>query len=223
MSPSPSFPRARGARLLALAAGAAIALAFGAVAAPASAHSSLVRSSPAAGERLTEAPAQVELEFDSDLLELGAAILVVDAAGDDWAEGEPRVSGRIASIDVAGDLPADAGFEIRWRVVAEDGHPISGVVPFTVGDGEPLAGDAAADSAGDDHEGDDHDHADDADHDHADGADAADTASADPLGPVLRTVLIGAGGAALAVGLFALIMFLTRRARGPRGPGAVSH
>uniref|UniRef100_UPI003B39FD74 copper resistance protein CopC n=1 Tax=Pseudactinotalea sp. TaxID=1926260 RepID=UPI003B39FD74 len=28
----------------------------------------------------------------------------------------------------------DGHYDIRWRVVSSDGHPISGVIPFSVGD-----------------------------------------------------------------------------------------
>ena len=92
----------------------------------------------------------------------------------------------------------DAGYEMRWRVVSADGHPISGIIPFTVGDGEPLvreaapATDAPADAPADD----------------TGRAEKSQTAQENAA---LRTVLIGAGGAIAAIALLALIRFLRRR------------
>lgn len=167
------------------------------VATPASAHDELLGSTPAPGEALATAPETVTLHFSADVMTMGAVIVVADADGVDWVDGSPQVEGTTVTARVRAGLP-DAGYELRWRVVSGDGHPIAGILPFTVGDAAPLtrepATDAAAPSA-------------------SVGATAPDQTTQD--GGILRVVLIGAGGAAVALALFALIRFLRRR--GTRG------
>lgn len=163
-----------------------------AMATPAVAHDELLESNPYAGEELASAPEGVSLSFSAEVLTMGAAIIVVDQDGDDWVVDDPAVAeGTVtATLDVG--MP-DAGYEIRWRVVSSDGHPISGIIPFTVGDGKPLvrtqqaAGDVSSDAT-------------------------TQSQSTQDNGAVLRVVLIGAGGAALAVALYSGISFLRRRA-----------
>ena len=97
---------------------------------PAAAHAVLVSSSPAPGATVTS-PASVSLTFDDPLLDIGARISVLDSQGVDHAAGaayfpEPTT----IRVDV---LPLDPGaYTAEWRVVADDGHPIEGTLPFTV-------------------------------------------------------------------------------------------
>lgn len=184
-------------RTLVVGVAAAVVVALTSVA-PASAHDDLLSSTPAANERWDPAPASVSLEFSAEVMELGALVMVADAAGTDWAAGEPTVQASSVSVPVAPDMPA-GGYEVRWRVVSSDGHPVSGVIPFTVGDAEPLqrtpgaaagAGDGTAEAVT------------------PPPADAQDTQE---NGGVLRVALVGAAGAAVAVALLAGIHFLRRR------------
>lgn len=108
---------------------------------PAFAHDQLIWSDPQPGQRLETAPESVSLEFSNDLLVLsgvGALVMVVDADNRDWVIHTPRVSGRTVSAELAKDMPV-AGYEVRWQVVSADGHPISGMIPFTIGAAEPLS------------------------------------------------------------------------------------
>ncbi len=100
---------------------------------PAFAHDQLLSSEPAQAAVLASSPAQVALEFSDNVLTVGAVILVVDQGGKDWAGGAPTLEGPMVSVPIDGSLP-DGAYEARWRVVSSDGHPISGIVPFTVGD-----------------------------------------------------------------------------------------
>lgn len=109
------------------------------VAEPAWAHENLVSSSPSEGEVFEDAPAVVELEFTADVLTIGAGVIVMDAAGTDWADGEPAIDGSEVSVALKPGIP-DGGYQVRWRVISGDGHPISSIIPFTVGDGEPFLG-----------------------------------------------------------------------------------
>ncbi|SEF43271.1 hypothetical protein SAMN04489712_1012 [Thermomonospora echinospora] len=116
------------ARLAAL---AAVLLALGvAFAAPASAHTRLVSSSPAQDAR-AERVDQVSLVF-SDRIR-NAKVLVKDAAGTSYQSGEARLDERTVTQPLTGPLPAGA-YTVVWRVVGEDGHPIQSEDPlkFTV-------------------------------------------------------------------------------------------
>ena len=198
-------------RTRALAGGLAVAVvALCATAAPASAHDELLSSDPASDEVLAAPPESVSLRFSADVLDMGAAVVVTDSEGTDWVTALPTIDGPTVTATLDEGMP-EAGYEIRWRVVSSDGHPISGVVPFTVGDGAPLA-EAGADATP------------------ATGADAG-TSTQDSTqdstqsqvaqedeGP-LRAVLVGAGGAARAVAVLVLVQILRRRGN-PRGAGS---
>ncbi len=94
-------------------------------AAPAAAHDELLASSPSPGAALDSAPTEVTLTFSADVLTIGAAVIVADGAGKDWAAAAPAVDNGVVSVPLVPALPA-GGYEIRWRVVSQDGHPISG-------------------------------------------------------------------------------------------------
>lgn len=180
-----------------IAAGLALAtVATLAIAAPASAHDQLISSSPAADERLATPPESITMTFSGELLVLdasltGAVVLVVDASGEDWVAGDVTVDGRTVTAPLAPGMPT-AGYQVRWQVVSEDGHPIAGVIPFTVGDADPM--EAAATGGG------------------------AETPAASSEPPdqkaesrgTVRPLLIGAGGAAVAVLALVLVRFLRR-------------
>ncbi|WP_102192967.1 copper resistance CopC family protein [Microbacterium aurantiacum] len=177
---------------------AALAVAVVAVLAtttPASAHDQLVSSTPSAGEQLASAPESVSLTFSGDLIVLdasmtGALVMVVDESGDDWATGEVEVEGNVVTAQLEAGMPV-AGYQVRWQVVSEDGHPISGVIPFTVGEAEPMVTASTGSSA-------------------SDGASDAEDQIAGESSSLLRMLLIGAGGAAVAAAGYALYRFLRR-------------
>ncbi|PRB08685.1 copper resistance CopC family protein [Microbacterium sp. MYb62] len=181
-----------------IAAGLALAtVATLAIATPASAHDQLISSTPAADERVAAAPESITMTFSGELLVLdesltGAVVLVVDASGKDWVSGDVTVDGRTVTAPLAPGMPT-AGYQVRWQVVSEDGHPIAGVVPFTVGDAEPMespvsGGAVETPSAP---------------------AEQPDQNAADS-GSAVRVLLIGAGGAAVAVLVLVLLRFLRR-------------
>lgn len=179
----------------------AAALVAGA-ASPAAAHDELVASSPLPGERLDAAPSEVSLTFSADVLTIGAAVIIADASGRDWAAGAPVVTDGVVTVAIEPGM-TDAGYEIRWRVVSEDGHPISGLVPFTVGTGSPLERSPLATAAPTDTP--------------VPPADNVQEHSAQEDQAVLRIALIGIGGAVVAVAVFTLIQLL-RRKKGTPAP-----
>lgn len=176
-------------RLRVVAAGIAVAaVAVLASVVPASAHDDLLSSSPSAGERLPSAPDEISLRFSADVMDVGAQVIVADAEGADWVAADPAVVADAVTVPLQGGMPV-AGYEVRWRVVSSDGHPISGVIPFTVGDAAPLERAAAST---------------------APPSDAAPASDAAPGLP--RVVVIGAIGAGIALAVFAVVLLFRRRA-----------
>lgn len=147
-SPHPTSVRSAWSRIAAFSAGIA-ALLILTVAGPASAHDELLGSTPSPDERLSAAPTSVVLTFSAAIMHEGAEIVVVDAAGKDWTDGDPVIDTNTLTVPVSADMP-DAGYLVEWRVVSSDGHPISGTIPFAVGDATPLQSSQAIPDAGGD-------------------------------------------------------------------------
>jgi methionine-rich copper-binding protein CopC len=105
-----------------------IALAF---AAPAAAHTALVSSTPQRGDSLSELT-EVTLEFSGAVLDIGAEITLTGPGGS--AELAPVFPGPgLVSAEVPADAVARPGdYVLVWRVVAEDGHPISDTIGFSI-------------------------------------------------------------------------------------------
>lgn len=127
--------------------GAALATVLALVwATPAWAHTDLSDSTPVTGETVTALDG-VRLQFTGALLELGAELTLIDPAGESTALEvkfpEPTVVAASVESVVAGE------YTLQWRVVAEDGHPIEGEIPFTadVAAPEPAASPSPAVSA----------------------------------------------------------------------------
>jgi copper transport protein len=116
---------------------AAILLAL-ALPAGAAAHARLVGSKPADGAVLATAPKDVKLLYDDEIRPAGGD-RVVDARGRSVLAGPAR---RLSGNDRALVLPLRPGltrgsYTVRWRVVSNDGHLITGVLAFAVGAGSP--------------------------------------------------------------------------------------
>lgn len=168
---------------------------------PAAAHDELLGSTPASGEALTDAPAEVTLTFSAEVLTIGAAVIVADGADRDWVADAPVVRDGTVTVSLDPQLPI-GGYEIRWRVVSQDGHPISGIIPFTVGGAEPLTRTPAATAPS-------------TSTDAGTAADAQDTTAQDQGARedqgIIRILLVGAGGAIIAVAAYAAFHFLRRK------------
>lgn len=170
---------------------------------PAAAHDELLQSSPSGGEVMTTAPEVVSLVFSDEVLPMGAAVIVIDQSGHDWVAAEPVLDEVAVTAQLEQGMP-DAGYELRWRVVSADGHPISGVIPFTIGDGEPFTRTPAPGAAGS-----------------ADTTNTTDrqSQSTQEKRGAFRVLLIGVAGAGIAVAVLFLIFFLRRRRADTARPG----
>lgn len=184
-------------RLLAAALFACLALTFGSV--PAQAHDQLIGSNPKQGAKLDKQPEWIELNYSGEIQNIGTEIRV-EKDGEDFSAGEITVEGRTVKAALPDDLkPGD--YTIAWRVVSQDGHPISGKVEFTILDSAGSGGDvegAGEDKAADNAEGDQQSNASDQEKASEEGA---------GVSPVLLILLAVAGLGALA----AVIMMFTRK------------
>jgi methionine-rich copper-binding protein CopC len=190
--PRSSTRRLAAVALLALLAGT---LSVGVTATAASAHDQVVSTVPASQEHLETSPTEVSMVFSDAILDLGATILVVDENDTDWAQGDVRIDGSTASQGLDGTL-TDGRYQVRWRVVSADGHPISGTFDFAVGEvaevdeSEPEAAAASAVPA----------------LPAATGSDASRNAVVDPA-----LLFIGLGGAVAGVLVFIFILTVRKR------------
>ena len=101
-------------------------------AAPAAAHAELVSSNPGNGERLEEAPSEIELTFTESVNLLEGAIRLLDGVGETVSTPDPVVSGLTLTWPMPPEL-ADGAYTVSWRVISSDGHPVAGAFSFGVG------------------------------------------------------------------------------------------
>lgn len=100
------------------------------VGSPASAHTDLVRANPVAGA--TVGPlTRVQLEFATPVLQRLAEVEVLDDEGEDHVAGKAATFGTKVVTPVR-SVDRPARYEVRYRVVAVDGHPVVGSYHFTV-------------------------------------------------------------------------------------------
>jgi len=108
-------------------------------ASPAAAHTTLTSSDPAKGATVA-APAEIHLNYADPVRFPG--VVVRDAQGGHHESGKPSAVDNHVVEKVAGTL-APGVYTVGWRVVAEDGHPVTGEFRFTVKDGGSASASAA--------------------------------------------------------------------------------
>jgi methionine-rich copper-binding protein CopC len=115
------------------------------VVSPASAHTDLVRANPVAGT--TVGPlTRVQLEFATPVLQRLAEVEVLDDAGEDHVAGKSATFGTKVVTPVR-SVDRSARYEVRYRVVAVDGHPVVGSYHFTVAASAAAVDEGRVDSA----------------------------------------------------------------------------
>ena len=112
-------------------------------AAPAEAHTTLTSSSPAKGATVTS-PAQIRLTFGEPVRFTG--VVVEDAEGGHHEAGKSQAVDNHVTQQVAGVLPPGV-YTVGWRVVATDGHPVTGEYKFTVKGGAASSASPASSAA----------------------------------------------------------------------------
>ncbi|MFE7565658.1 copper resistance protein CopC [Streptomyces sp. NPDC057539] len=108
----------------------AVAALLWASAPSASAHTELVSGSPAEGASIPSLPERVQLTFSDPMTQDYAKVAVTGPRGD-AVLGDPEVKGEVVSVRLAPASPPGR-YEVGYRVVSADGHPVSGSLTFTV-------------------------------------------------------------------------------------------
>jgi methionine-rich copper-binding protein CopC len=116
-------------RLVAATVTACVALLLGA--APAFAHTRLEGSNPADGSSVAGAPESVSLQFNEDIQAEFVTVSVVGPDGTQYQTGVASTAGGQVTTAVSPLGPAGT-YEIGYRVVSDDGHPVTGKVSFTL-------------------------------------------------------------------------------------------
>lgn len=116
----------------------ALTLMFGLLGpAPAAAHTDLVSSSPAEGQHLDAVPGRLRLEFAQAVVPELSEVELRGPDGVQPAEGLLADGAvLVAIVDPGG---TDGAWAVGYRVVAEDGHVVTGSIDFSVGDGVAAA------------------------------------------------------------------------------------
>ena len=109
-----------------------------AVGGPAQAHAELVSTSPTDQQTLSEAPTRVQLTFDEPVSTEFSEIVVTGPDGLPHQDGSATFSG-VTVTQALGLLPTAGRYDVAWRVVSDDGHPVTGALSFTVTSGSPVA------------------------------------------------------------------------------------
>lgn len=123
-------------RALAVAALAGLALLLGT--APALAHTQFLGSDPPDGASLDTPPERVSLTFNENVPGEFAAVTVVGPDGAQWQTGEVTTADGVVSTELRPLGPA-GGYEVGYRVVSDDGHPVTGSTTFTLTAAGPAA------------------------------------------------------------------------------------
>jgi methionine-rich copper-binding protein CopC len=115
----------------ALAALAVVAAVAGLGATPASAHSQLTGTTPQDGAVLAVPPPEVRLTFDSTLLDDTDTISINDENGNVVKSIHPKPEGSSVAIPWP-DGTKPGTYQVAYRVVCGDGHPVVGAMNITI-------------------------------------------------------------------------------------------
>jgi methionine-rich copper-binding protein CopC len=127
-------------------AGVAIASAtFTMAAGPASAHTKLQSSTPKSDARLDEPPTELKLVFNDPVRGKYTQVKMLGPDGNNYESGTPRTEGGTVTQRVRPLGPAGK-YRIGYRVVAPDGHPLTGELDFILTKAGPGAAAASAPS-----------------------------------------------------------------------------
>jgi copper resistance protein C len=95
----------------------------------ASAHTQLESSNPESGQVVKENLNQIVLNFGGEIESLSTMTLMKDGHEVPFDSIEPQGTQMIGTV---ADPLATGSYNIQWKIVGEDGHIITGEIPFTV-------------------------------------------------------------------------------------------
>lgn len=167
------------------------------------AHADLILSTPDDGARLAEVPTEIELTFSEDLLPETVVVSVEDSAGMVIRVLDYEVDGADVIVTWPPGL-SGSDYTVNYRVVSQDGHPVSGSLAFTV-EGPAVATAPSASPASVDPQA-------------ASAVDAVESATTGSMAPMAA---IAAGlGVGIAVGFLFLVTRRRGRSSASDAPGA---
>ena len=102
-----------------------------ALATGADAHASLISIAPANRARLTTAPTRIVLTFDEPISSSFATVTVTDGSGASVGAGRADVQEAVVTQRLSPGLTSGR-YTVAFRVVSEDGHPVSDRTTFTL-------------------------------------------------------------------------------------------
>lgn len=94
------------------------------------AHTGLQSSTPADGETWIVAPDAVTLTFGTAIASEFAQVAVTGPDGESVTSGEVAIDGSVVTQPVS--TSGDGAYVVAYRVVSEDGHPVSGQLTFSL-------------------------------------------------------------------------------------------
>ena len=101
----------------------------------AEAHGQFVSSNPKASSTVSKLPKIVWVEFDGNLITSADKqtnfLTVKNSKGRELSDGKPFVGGARVSVKIK-DRSATGTIKVSWRVVSEDGHPVTSFLTFKV-------------------------------------------------------------------------------------------
>jgi len=95
------------------------------------AHTSLQKSTPAAGASLAVPPTEVSLTFGEAVRLPASPIRVAGPEGAVWTVGQATVTEATVTAPVTATGPAGP-YTLNWQVISDDGDTIRGTVRFTL-------------------------------------------------------------------------------------------
>jgi methionine-rich copper-binding protein CopC len=122
-----------------------ISLALFSGAVPASAHADLVSTTPVDGAVLESAPQSLTLSFNSTLLEAMVELAVSNSDGELVSGVLVESVGTDAIAQWPAGLPGDA-YEVAYRIVSQDGHPVTGSLRFSYPSPETVTAEPTPDT-----------------------------------------------------------------------------
>jgi copper transport protein len=100
----------------------------------ASAHASLLSSSPADGSRVAAPPARVRMLFSEPIVPELSHVTIAGVRGGAMrlvVSGDPH---EVRAMEAPISIHDPGGYRVTWHIISADGHPVSGSFVFFVGD-----------------------------------------------------------------------------------------
>ncbi|GAB3668683.1 hypothetical protein GCM10027596_39860 [Nocardioides korecus] len=114
-------------------------------AAPASAHATLLFTTPTVDGAVPHSPGQIQLVFDQPVIPSASGIQLTDVHGAKLRVGMPTAKGQTLTARVLATLPVGE-YTVHWQGIARDGDAMLGEFHFAVGSDSGLTVGAGATS-----------------------------------------------------------------------------